>query len=125
MARRSARAGRPWRALRRATEAGRSDRLRGRASELPRHLAGRRSAVGARGAEAGPGYGTREGWKDRRRLVKLARLGRCFSGEGMRVMRRAVAVLSGPCLSWTSAGAEPRQATGPWHVDYDTAQCVA
>ena len=43
----------------------------------------------------------------------------------MRVMRRAVAVLGGLCLSWTPAGAEPRQPTGPWHVDYDTAQCVA
>ena len=41
-------------------ETGRADRIRGRASELPAHLAGRRSAVGARGAEAGPGDGKGE-----------------------------------------------------------------
>ena len=43
----------------------------------------------------------------------------------MRVMRRGIAVVCGISFAGTPAAAAPRQPTGPWHVDYDTAQCVA
>jgi TonB family protein len=43
----------------------------------------------------------------------------------MRVMRRGLAVGCGISLVGTPAAAAPRQPTGPWHVEYDTAQCVA
>src|SRR2546430_642893 len=43
----------------------------------------------------------------------------------MRVMSRAVAFLCAANVSLTPAVSAPRQPTGAWHVDYDTAQCVA
>src|SRR5438105_238897 len=43
----------------------------------------------------------------------------------MRALRRAVAAICGISVCGTPAPAAPRQPTGPWQVDYDTAQCVA
>ena len=41
-------------------------------------------------------------------------------------MRRAIAPILIAALNGSpSAAAEPLQPTGPWHVDYDTAQCLA
>src|SRR5437868_2774366 len=43
----------------------------------------------------------------------------------MRVVSRAVAFACAANAAWAPAVAAPRQPTGAWHVDYDTAQCVA
>lgn len=42
----------------------------------------------------------------------------------MRALDRSIAAICGIALCGSPAAAAPRQPTGPWRVDYDTAQCV-